>query len=393
MDKLISFREHPPLKILIVGAGIAGLTAAYWLHQYGFDVDIIEKVESFGNQKGYVIDFWGPGFAVLEKMDLVKTLHAKNHALKEFIFVDEAGNQDARFSIPKFRQLHNQRVFTLLRGDLDAALRDCISSYVPIHAGIVIDSIDNTNDTVLVHFSNRTEGRYDVVIGADGIHSRTRALVFGDESHFSHYLGYQLAAAILPNNADIHDALYTYSATGKQVAVCPIDKHQLATYFVYRSPEKDLLDAKQNLQMAFKNEAWVIPRIFESIAKTDAIFFDTLTQIEMPTWHKNRVVLLGDACQCLTLMGGQGASMAMAGAYVLSTVLNQHNNNIQNAFLCYESIMQPEIKQKQAIARRFLNTFIPTQKIDNASRNFFTRQFFKNMYFASTVDEYCRIVF
>lgn len=378
------------MKILITGAGITGLTAAYWLHHYGFDVDVIERSENFANRVGFAIDFWGPGFAVLEKMDLVKTLQVKNQLLKEFIFVDESGNQDARFDIPKFRQLLNQRVFTLLRKDLELALYDRISSRINIQFGVVVDSIENKDDGVIVQFSNKTKAHYDVVIGADGIHSQMRQLVFGDESQFSRYLGYQLAVAILPNNVNIHDMFYTYSTIGKQVAVCPIHNNQLATYFIYRSDDKELITSKETLKTAFKNEKWIIPKLFESIEKMDDIFFGTLTQIELPRWYKNRVVILGDACQGLTLMSGQGASMGMAGAYVLSTALNQNKNNIQNAFLQYESTMQPEIKQKQAVARRFLSAFIPMQKTDSMSRDFFTRQFFKKMYAASTVDAFCQ---
>lgn len=389
MDNLTTF-QHPSLKILIVGSGIAGLTAAYWLHRYGFQIEIIEKAEDFDNRLGYVIDFWGPGFAVLEKMNLVETLQTKNHPLKEFIFVDELGNQDARFSIPKFRQLHNQRVLTLLRGDLESALRDFISSDIDIQCGVTVETIINEGNKVHVQFSNKNKGVYDVVIGADGIHSHTRQLIFGDESQFSRYLGYQLAAALLPNNVNLNHALFTYSSIGKQVALCPIFNNQLAAYFIYQSDEKTLIDSKKKLLAAFKNEGWVIPYLLESVAEIDTLFFDTLTQIEMPKWYRDRVVLVGDACQCLTLMSGQGASMAMAGAYVLAHALYQNRKNIQDAFLQYESIMQSDVKQKQAVARQFLSTFIPKEKDKNVSRNFFTRQFFKNMYGISRVDEYCR---
>lgn len=390
MDKLLSSHQHPSLNILIIGAGIAGLTAAYWLNRYGFTVDIIEKAPDFNHRLGYVIDFWGPGFAVLEKMHLVPTLQTKHYALKEFIFVNESGNQDARFSIPKFRQLHNQRVFTLLRGDLESVLRDLISDDISIQCGVGIEKILNEGNKVHVQLSDKKQEEYDIVIGADGIHSNTRQLVFGDESQFARHLGYQLAAAILPNNLSIEDALYTYSAFGKQAAVCPIFNKQLATYFVYQSNENTLIDSKRKLQNAFKNEGWIIPALLENIKKTDNLFFDTLMQIEMPMWHHNRVVLVGDACQCLTLMSGQGASMAMAGAYVLANALHQHKNNIQQAFLHYETIVQSDIQQKQACARQFLSTFIAKEQSNNVSRNFFTRQFFKKMYYIATVDDYCR---
>ncbi|MCX7124502.1 MAG: FAD-dependent monooxygenase, partial [Gammaproteobacteria bacterium] len=253
-----------------------------------------------------------------------------------------------------------------------------------------VDHLIDQGDNVVVTFNNKIEKTYDLVIGADGIHSHTREIIFGDENQFSKDLRYQLAATIQPNNVDIIDSFYTYSTFDKQVAICPIRNNQLSVYFIYRNEEKKLIDPKEKLYDAFKNDGWIIPRILESTLKSETIIFDHLSQIQMPSWYRGRVVLVGDACQCLTLVSGQGASMAMAGAYILATLLHQHSHNFQEALIQYQTIMKPDIDRKQTVAREFLNTFVLNPESAQLSRNYFTRQFFKSMYVKSAVDEFCR---
>lgn len=378
------------MRVLISGAGIAGLTAAYWLHQYGFEIDIVERSSGPQDRLGYAIDFWGPGFSVLEKMNLAEKLQLKNNALKEFVFINEQGIQESSFSIPKLRQLLNNRVFAILRGDLEKGLLDVFPNQLNIQYGTFVDHLIDQGDNVVVTFNNKIEKTYDLVIGADGIHSHTREIIFGDENQFSKDLRYQLAATIQPNNVDIIDSFYTYSTFDKQVAICPIRNNQLSVYFIYRNEEKKLIDPKEKLYDAFKNDGWIIPRILESTLKSETIIFDHLSQIQMPSWYRGRVVLVGDACQCLTLVSGQGASMAMAGAYILATLLHQHSHNFQEALIQYQTIMKPDIDRKQTVAREFLNTFVLNPESAQLSRNYFTRQFFKSMYVKSAVDEFCR---
>lgn len=374
------------MKILIVGAGMAGLTAAYWLNHFGFHVDLIEKNYPDRLSLGYVIDVWGPGFSVLEKMGLLNALRDKNCTLDDFIFVNAAGETISQFSIPKFREIHGQRVLTVLRGDVEQALHSLFSH---IRYGVTIDHLIEKKDHVSVLFSDQATSEYDLVIGADGTHSTVRELVWGNEAQFSQDLGYQLAVAMLPNRMELQSALYTYSDIGKQVAVCPTKENQLACYFVYRTDSAQVNDPASTLLNTFQQNRWIIPTLLKDIRGNQSVFFDGLAQVLLPMWHRNRVVLVGDACHCLTLMGGQGASMAIAAAFVLAHLLHLNRENLAAGLQQYESIVKPEMAEKQMIAREFLQHFIPTTAIDITSRNYFTRQFFKKMYAQNRVEAYC----
>lgn len=373
--------------VLIVGAGIAGLTAAYWLHHYGFSVDIIEKSEC-PKKQGYLIDFWGAGFDVCEKMGLCERLAPHDFPLDNFIFIDAQGKIESQFSINALRDLQKNRVFTIFRGDVENVLFKAIPE-ITVKTHNSITHLENNTDQVTVFFNDGSHKMYDVVIGADGAHSKTRELIFGEEKQFSHYLGYQVAACIQPCESVLERSLYTYSDIGRQATVCYLKSNQVATFYVYAEKDEKITDPDQKLREAFKHSGWIMGELIEESKKSDMIFFDALSQINLPTWHHHRVVLIGDASHCLTLAAGQGASMAMAGAYILSTLLFENQDNPQSAFRKYQSIMQPGMHHKQRESQKFLAGFIPQSDMAMERRNFYTRYFFKAMFEKTAIEDFC----
>lgn len=374
--------------ILINGAGIAGLTAAYWLRHYGFEVDIVDKHNFSNRSHGFLIDFSGSGYTVCEKMGLTKKLSEKHHALKEFIFLNPEGVRDSSFDITKLWQLSRRPVATIMRSDLETMLLELIQCDTAIHTNRQIKKLTPADNKMLVEFSDETEKQYDIVIGADGIHSPVRNLVFGCEEKFSHYLGFQLVVVVQPRNIPIDNSFYSYSVLGKQVNVYPISPEQMVVLYLYRASEKQILNPINTIQTVFRDAKWVVPQLLSAISASTKIYASDLSQINMPQWHDGRVVLIGDACHCLTLAAAQGASMAMAGAYILSTLLNKQKNNPKKAFSEYQLLMQPVITQKQHNAIAFINAFIPESNTGMLSRHFFARQFFKKIGEQSTIDEY-----
>ncbi|MCX7122031.1 MAG: FAD-dependent monooxygenase [Gammaproteobacteria bacterium] len=365
------------MKILISGAGIAGLTAAYWLNQYGFEVDIVDKFRGGQNRFGYAIDLRAAGLSILKKMNLHEKLRDKSFVLDDIFFINAAGLEEALFPISKYKDLFENYSYSCLRGDLETVLSEALPSDSPIQFGLTVDELIDDANKVIVRFSNNTKKEYDMVIAADGIHSRVRQLVFGDENPFLHYTGYQLCAMIQPNTVALKNALYLFSIPEKQVIVCPIKNNQLAVYFVYQHDKKECDHPKQKLCDAFSDAQWIIPKVLENMPKASEILFDHLSQVKMPSWHQGQVVLIGDAAHCLTLAAGQGASMAMVGAYLLATALREHKNNVQAAFKNYEIRMKPEIEKKQIEASDFLNTLTSNQA--SLDRHFMIRQFLKSM--------------
>lgn len=360
-------------KIVISGAGIAGVTLAYYLSQHGYDVEIIEKMKAFQSRHGYLLDFWGPGYEIAENMGIIESLKQKDCNIEELIYINEAGRRSSSLDVTKVKQLLNNRVFTLLRGDLEHALLEKLPDSVKIRSGTEISSLTNHTDHVSLTLTDGEQLTADFVFGADGIHSKVRQLLWGEESRFSRYLGYHLGAFIHSNNINLDPAVYTYSTPKKQVSVFPFSDDQVASFFIYKAASPAVENPKESLTQQFKQAGWVIPKVLHNLSHANEFLLDTLTQIEVPCWHKGRVALLGDACQCLTLMAGQGASMAMAGAYTIAIMLQRYPDDYTRAFEAYHQQLKTAIEDKQNEARKFIRSFVPDTRFGIFCRNLVTK--------------------
>ena len=363
-------------KILISGAGIAGLCLAYWLKKYNFNPTIVEEAPAL-RRGGYMLDFWGSGFEVAEKMKIMEELKSHYYKIKELEFVDENGKHKAGFKIDNIRKVINYRHINILRSDLEKVIHSTIKNEVEIIFGNSIKSIREENYKVIVEFVNGEVEEYDLVVGADGQHSNVRNLIFGNESWFEHYLGYYTSSFTIDNYLNNSRMYQSYTTVDKQAALYSIADNKLAAFFVYRKNEKysNHLDRKaqqSKLRETFFNAGWECNNILNKMPDAPDFYFDSVSQIEMESWFKNRIVLVGDACQCVTLLAGQGSSLAMTGAYVLAGELKNYKGEYFTAFNNYQRIMQPEIKLKQEMAKKFASSFVPNSSFQLWIRNVFT---------------------
>jgi 2-polyprenyl-6-methoxyphenol hydroxylase-like FAD-dependent oxidoreductase len=223
-------------RVLISGGGISGLTLAYWLQNRGFSPTIVEKRSGL-DERGYMIDFYGSGFDVAEKMGLIEALRAKSdqYPISRLVFVDSLSRPRAALDVNKFRDLLHHRYFPLMRGDLESTLYNVLPRQLPIRFGAAIHTLEKQPDGVLVSLSDGTTELYDLVIGADGIHSNVRQLCWGEEKRFNHFLGFYVACSVIENFLGSSDTFLGHLEPNLQTAVYSIGNNKLATFFAFRS--------------------------------------------------------------------------------------------------------------------------------------------------------------
>jgi 2-polyprenyl-6-methoxyphenol hydroxylase-like FAD-dependent oxidoreductase len=367
------------VKVLISGAGIAGPTLAYWLLRYGFEPTLVEQAPRL-RTGGYMIDFWGVGFEVADRMGLVPMLMRRGYVVEEVRLVDSRGRRVGGFSADVFRRATKGRYVSLPRGTLAAAIYDGIADKVESIFSDSIARVEQADRGVRVEFDRAPPRDFDLVVGADGLHSNLRRLVFGEQSRFERYIGYAVAAFEVVGYRPRDDLVYVgYGQPGKQVARFAMSGDRTMFLFVFadgqagRGDPGNIEAQKMLLRRTFAGVGWECPRILDAMESCESIYLDRVSQIRMDRWTKGRVALVGDAASCPSLLAGEGAALAMAAAYVLAGELRRGGADYAGAFARYEACLRPFIAGKQRTAEAFASSFAPRSAIGLFLRNLVTR--------------------
>jgi 2-polyprenyl-6-methoxyphenol hydroxylase-like FAD-dependent oxidoreductase len=273
------------------------------------------------------------------------------------------------------------RAITLLRSDLAKIIYQHLDKNIEIIFGDTIDQIEQYDQEVSVTFKSGKVRHFDLVVGADGLHSNVRNLVFGDEAKFEKYYGYYTASFTFENTEDTGKAFLTYNVPNKQAAIYSSNKSKSA-FFIFTSPKKllynhhDIEAQKQILRNEFENAGWECAGLISKMDTAPDFYFDTVSQIQMNNWSKDRVTLVGDACDCPSLLSGQGSTLAMVGAYILAGELKEADGNYKTAYAQYQSIFKPFIDSKQKIAQNFSRSLVPKSGMGIWMRNMFMNLMF-----------------
>ena len=352
------------MKILISGGGLVGMMLVYWLYQYGYTPVVIEQADGL-RRDGYGIDFFGSGYDVAEKMGLIEQLKTQPIKAEYVGYVNENGKPVAKLEMDLMRKIMNGRYLPLMHRTLEEALYQAIAGKVEVRFGRSLTAVSQTADAVTATFNDGSSETFDLLIGADGIHSNTRSLVFGPESEFAHYLGYTIACYAVPDNYGIGRAWQNYTEPKRQVGAYASNREgEVITLFMWEAPDDGYIphaERLSRLKSEFADMGWITSRLLAD-APDDAIYMDTVTQIKMPQWVNGRVALVGDACGCMTLISGQGASMALGGAYILAEALHEYDDYAA-AFRAYENQVRPETETRQEKARDFAKAFVPGSEL------------------------------
>jgi 2-polyprenyl-6-methoxyphenol hydroxylase-like FAD-dependent oxidoreductase len=353
------------MRVAINGAGIAGPSLAYWLERCGHEVVLIEKAPQF-RTGGYAVDFWGVGYTVAERMGILPEVRQRGYTFREVRAVDEHGRKVGGFSVDVLVQSLKGRFTTVPRGDLAAAIYRTIQNRVETLFDNSISAIDERTTGVIVSFEHGAAREFDLVIGADGLHSTVRDLVFGPERQFEKQLGYNIATFEVQGYRPRDDLVFvTYTTPGRQVGRFALRGDRTVFLFLFASERltspgpRDANERKAVLHQVFADAGWECPQILQAMDQTSDVYYDRVSQIRMDRWSKGRVMLIGDAAACVSLMAGEGAGLAMTEAYVLAGELNRAGPEYQAAYHRYELLLRPLVEGKQKLAGYFASAMLP----------------------------------
>ena len=350
---------------LVSGAGIAGPTLCYWLRAAGFKPTLIERSASL-RRGGYVIDFWGLGYEIAERMGLQADIDLIGYHISEMRIVDGQNMRVAGFGTNVFRELAGDRFVTLRRSDLSQLLFLKVAHSIETIFDEEVIELEERNNRVRVQFKRSGEREYGLVIGADGLHSNVRELVFGPQDRFEKRLDYAVAAfEVAGYEARDENVYVTFNEPGRMAARLALRNDRTLFLFVFATdkdapiPTSDVWAQKAMLWERFGDRTWECQRILRELDRVQDLYFDCVSQIRMDSWSRGRVALVGDAAFCVSLMAGQGAALAMTAAYVLAGELAKADGQYMTAFANYEALLRDFIGSKQRGAERFASAFAP----------------------------------
>ncbi|MER6976097.1 FAD-dependent monooxygenase [Streptomyces carpinensis] len=339
------------LDVLISGASVAGPALALNLARYGARVTVVEKAPALRGG-GFAVDFRGHVHRkVLGDMGIWDEIHAHQTHMGRQTVVDADGA--ARVDLPAEMMSGDVEIF---RGELARIMYERTEDRVEYVFGDSVATLTDTADGVEVTFERGAPHRFDLVVGADGLHSHTRRLVFGDESRHLRFFDHYVAGFPVPNHLGLDRSGRLYSEPGRAVVVGNYDgdPDRAGALLVFRSEEltydrRDVAAQKRILAERFAGMGWETPRVLEALEKTDDLYFDAIAQIHVDRLTKGRVALLGDAGYGAT-MGGMGTGVAIVGAYVLAGELALAGGDHRTAFAAYESAIRGFAKGCQKIS-------------------------------------------
>jgi 2-polyprenyl-6-methoxyphenol hydroxylase-like FAD-dependent oxidoreductase len=360
--------------VLISGASIAGPALAYWLHRYGFAVTIVEKAGA-PRGGGYPIDVRGTAIEVAERMGILPRLREAHVDSQRLTFLDADGSEVASLSPHAVAGSVEGRDLEVARGDLAAILHAAIQDDVEFRFNDTISTLKETDHGIDITFESGTQRTFDLVVGADGMHSHTRELLFGPEARFHRHLGYRFAVFTMPNTFGLSRELLMWNAPGRAAALYatggrqdPV--HAFLNFHLPQPPHHPLDRGAQEALVteAFAGSAWELPTLVDTMREADDLFSDTVGQIRMPTWSKGRATLIGDAAWAPSFLTGQGTSLALVGAYMLAHALATDRTHTA-ALTIYESTTRAFITANQALVDNGAAVLFPTTPEALAHRN------------------------
>lgn len=350
------------MRIGINGMGIAGPTMAYWLRRFGHEPVLFERAPA-ARTGGYVIDFWGLGFEIAERMGLRPALLSRCYRMRRLSMVNDRGKEVAGLNIDAVREQLEGRFVSLARADLAAVLLSACDG-VETHFGVSVVNVVDDAEGVTAILSDQRRERFDLVVGADGLHSRIRELAFGPQKRVEVPLGCHVAAFRMPGYPKRDELTFvSHTVRSRQAGRVSLHDDDTLALLICRS---DLVDSGPPhephvacLRRVFGGMRWEVPDMLDRMEQAEDLYFDRVSQIHLTRWTTGRVALVGDAAACASLLAGEGTGLAMIEAYVLAGELHRAGADVARASAAYEARLRAFVAAKQKAALSLRQFFAP----------------------------------
>jgi len=351
------------MRILISGASIAGPVLAYWLTRAGFEATVVERAPTLRKTGGHAVDLFRPSMEISAKMGVLPRIEERATGTDTLTLYHNSGARPARIDLTKIVAAASDRHVEIMRDDLSEIYYDAGRDHVEYLFG---DSITAISPDGEVTFERTASRRFDVVVGADGLHSNVRRLIFGDEANLTRFMGGHLAVLSAPKALSVDGEMVVHAGAGRLAGIYSADHLDDArALFMFRTKEqlryhhRDVLRQKELLRDAFAAMDPQVDGWLDELERTTAFYFDSITQLQLDTWSSGRVTLVGDAGYCPGPAVGGSTSLAVLGAYVLAGELAEANGDYAQAFEAYEREMKTPVLRSRAFARGAAKTVIP----------------------------------
>jgi 2-polyprenyl-6-methoxyphenol hydroxylase-like FAD-dependent oxidoreductase len=355
------------MRVLVSGASIAGPVLAYWLTSHGFRVTVVERAPTLRATGGHAVDLFRPALSISEKMGVLPRIEERATGTSRMTVHREKARRPVRADLSKVFRAASDRHVEVMRDDLSEIYYDAARDDVEYVFG---DSITAISPDGEVRFEKAAPRRFDLVVGADGLHSNVRRLVFGDESRFSAFIGAYFGVLALPDVSGLDGELLMHVGVGRTAGMYRA-RHlgDARALFLFRSEREldlhhhDVPRQKGLLRGRFAGMHPDVDRWLDALDGDSAFYFDSITQVRMDTWSQGRVALVGDAGYCPGPVVGGSTSLAVVGAYVLAGELARAAGDHELAFPAYERAMAEHVPGSHAAALGAAKTLIPVSRL------------------------------
>lgn len=363
-DQLTDVRSSPRRTVLISGASVAGPALAFWLNRHGYAVTVVEKAPTLRGG-GYPIDVRGTALEVVRRMGILPRLRDAHIDLRRLTFLDPGGDEVTSLHPHAVTGGVAGRDLEVRRGDLTDALHTAVRDDVEFLFDDSVDTLDQTDHGVDVTFHGGGSRTFDMVFGADGMHSRTREMLFGPEEQFHRYLGYCFAVFTMRNTFGLSHETVMWNSPGRAAALYAVgDGDEVHAFLNFARPTpplaafRDPRAQRDLVSEVFAGAGWEVPGMLAALREAEDLFFDGVSQIRMPRWSSGRVALVGDAAYAPSFLTGQGTSLALVGAYMLAGCLADRDHVA--GFAAYEHDTREFVTANQGLVGRGGATLFPT---------------------------------